>query len=507
MSLLHIYNQSIKIDCTNEKLQHNLLRFANKFYTQSASTFNVNSISGNGKDKVFIIISNNGKSFTLHRNQFKHFLSYAEQIGLSLADITKVDHRDYKIELIDAKIRPGWVLTPEQEGAVSFIVDEPKYSALIPMQTGKGKTVVATHAISIIGRRVAICILPMYIDKWISDLVELLDIKPTDIMVIRGSASLGGLIDLAKEGNLEAKFVIFSSTTLQNYLTSYNVDPEFTINKYGVEPPSLMPLLNIGVMLIDEAHQHYENMFKIIISSNVKQLIGLSATFIADDGIIKRMHNIVFPPENIYRAAAYDKYTDVYAISYSVNHNWKKLIRTNEYGSNVYSHSAYEKSITKNPQMKARYFALIKDTIETYYLDEYKSGDKLAVYVSTVKVADMLTNYLAHQYPNMSVRRYCEGDPYENVIEPDIRVTTVIKTGTAIDIKGLRTVILTISLSSPVSNLQVLGRLRKLPDRDVKFCYLYNDGLGKHIDYHYRKKELFRSKAKIILDRKSRVSV
>ena len=70
-------------------------------------------------------------------------------------------------------------------------------------------------------------------------------------------------------------------------------------------------------------------------------------------------------------------------------------------------------------------------------------------------------------------------DPYENIIEPDIRVTTIISGGTAIDIPNLRTLILN-NIKSPVANLQTMGRLRDLQNRDVKFYYLYSEQIAKH---------------------------
>ena len=88
-----------------------------------------------------------------------------------------------------------------------------------------------------------------------------------------------------------------------------------------------------------------------------------------------------------------------------------------------------------------------------------------------------------------------EDDPYENAIEADIRVSTVLSGGTAIDIPNLRTALMTNSIQSPVSNLQALGRLRQLKDRDVTFSYMVNFHIPKQVDYHNRKKELFADRA------------
>ena len=90
--------------------------------------------------------------------------------------------------------------------------------------------------------------------------------------------------------------------------------------------------------------------------------------------------------------------------------------------------------------------------------------------------------------------RYVEDDPYEHVIESDIRVSTLGSSGTAIDIPGLRCVILTISVRSIQSNEQVMGRLRKLPDRDVKFYAWNAANVPKQVEYQKQRIELLRDK-------------
>jgi superfamily II DNA or RNA helicase len=110
------------------------------------------------------------------------------------------------------------------------------------------------------------------------------------------------------------------------------------------------------------------------------------------------------------------------------------------------------------------------------------------------------TKVLKDRYPDLDVRRYVEDDPYENIIEADIRVTTVQSGGTAIDIPKLRVAIMTVSIDSPVSNLQALGRLRELKDRDVKFYYLYCVQIPKQVQYHRNRKLLFEPKVASVVE-------
>jgi hypothetical protein len=56
-------------------------------------------------------------------------------------------------------------------------------------------------------------------------------------------------------------------------------------------------------------------------------------------------------------------------------------------------------------------------------------------------------------------------------------------------------VFLTIALKSVQANVQVLGRLRKIPDVIVRFYFFTCMDIGKHIVYHEEKEKLMRERA------------
>ena len=70
----------------------------------------------------------------------------------------------------------------------------------------------------------------------------------------------------------------------------------------------------------------------------------------------------------------------------------------------------------------------------------------------------------------------------------------MLKVGAAIDIKNLRVVLTTSTLFSQTANRQLIGRLRELKDRDVKFFYIYCSNLNKHVYGHNKRKEVFRDR-------------
>lgn len=102
----------------------------------------------------------------------------------------------------------------------------------------------------------------------------------------------------------------------------------------------------------------------------------------------------------------------------------------------------------------------------------------------TIRLCTIVTNYLKKRYKKLSVLRYVDDDPFENVIKPDIRVSTIQSSGTAIDIPKLITVINTINVLSIQSNEQTLGRLRRLEGKETTFIYTFANNIKKHIMYN-----------------------
>jgi hypothetical protein len=103
------------------------------------------------------------------------------------------------------------------------------------------------------------------------------------------------------------------------------------------------------------------------------------------------------------------------------------------------------------------------------------------------------------KYPKMDIRRYCENDPYENLLDPDIRFTTLLSASVGHDISDLTTVILTTNVVSIQSNIQCLGRLRKLSDdHPVEFYYFTCKDIEAHVKYHLQKEKMLEKRAKSI---------
>ncbi len=353
-------------------------------------------------------------------------------------------------------------------------------------------TVTALATLTELSNPIVICILPTYMTKWAKDCQEILKVSPKDIMMVRGGAQLKGLIEAASTNPPKNKIYIISLKTIQNAvkeIEQHNGDLESL--GYATPIEDLYSNLGIGTILIDEVHQHLYAVYKLVTNANVPLVLGLSATLMSNDNTLDTIQHMMFPKELRYDKVKMKKYIKTIPVSYDFKAFVKDRIQINERGANNYSHIAFERSILKNHRVKENYLNMMSNILQVGYVSNYEDGDKAVIFAATMNMCDAIVEHLKRRYPKYDIRRYMEKDPYENAIDSQIRVTTIQSLGTAIDVPGLRVTILTNSISSPVANLQVLGRLRELKDRDVKFFYIYCNHIPKQRAYHLDKLKLF----------------
>lgn len=449
-------------------------------------------------DKVYAARTKDGREYRFNINMLPDFMdilaeNYVNESSYRIEHVPLPD--PYRVEILE---RPTSKLRDYQVPIVEHTLDfKNARTKLIDAQTGKGKGRVSLTTISRLGYTTLIIIKPSYIEKWFIEIQEVLQITPKDIMTVQGGDQLRGLFDMARSGTLNVKFIIISNRTYGNYLKAYETNQysdEFLI--YGCHPDEFYSLLRISILLIDEVHQDFHLNFKILLYANVQLAICMSASLMHHNDFMERMYEIAFPKANRYKGLELDKYLKVYPVNYHFKN--LKYVRTTEYGKTTYSHMAFEKSIMRNPNMLHGYIKMIKFWLDFGYIKHYQRGDKVLIFASSIVMCTEITRRFKELYPQYDVRRYVEDDPYENIINADITITTILSGGTAIDVPNLRMALLTINVDSIQSNIQSSGRLRKLPDRDVKFFYLYCDQIQKHKDYHHRRRDLLKDRVAVI---------
>ena len=390
----------------------------------------------------------------------------------SLPVMDKFTPRDYQTDYID-------YLTSNSSSQTK----------VIGIQTGKGKTYIALEALSRIGTRALIYILPKYIDKWISDVNEIYDIEPDRILVIRKGDHLKTALIMAECNEFDYDIIIISNRIHKSYVSQYEeVNGNMDIFPFEVAPENLMDALSVGAVLIDEAHQELKMVASFICYLNVNLLIALTATLVHDDNEVIRMHKLLFPMSGRAKKLKHDQYILMYPIELVYNNPYK--LSSSNYGSKDYNHIAFELSLLRNNKTKENYFNAVVNYLNISYIKDYVSGDKAVVFISSIRMATELTDWIKKAYPDKDVRRYVDDDHYSNVIDADIRITTVGGAGTAIDIPNLTTAIQTVNVSSQQSNIQTLGRLRKMDGRDVRFYYFWSKDISKQEKYHLKRLDM-----------------
>lgn len=398
----------------------------------------------------------------------------------SLSVLEKWQSRDYQIPIIEYLVSP-----------------EPAKAKLVEVQTGKGKSYMAMAALAQLKRRFLIIVKPMYIDKWKGDLKETLGLEGHDVVIIQGSTALMALIAKAKQGELTCKAIIISNKTLQNWYSLYERKGRY-IEKEGYDcyPSELCQTLDVGVRLIDEVHQDFHLNFKIDLYTHVDRSISLSATLKSDDNFLNRMYEVAYPKPKRYAGLEYDRYVHASSFFYHVKDPDK--IKTTEWGSTTYSHHAFEKSIMRDKHLLKDYLDMIVWTAMRFHFERYPRGEhsaRLLIYCASIQMCTYVVEHLRAEIKGLDVRRYVEEDPYEDLMEADVSVSTLLSAGTGVDIPGLTTVILTTAISSSQSNIQGFGRLRKLPNKKLQFVYFACLDIPKHVEYHEKKRDMLKHMA------------
>lgn len=443
--------------------------------------------------KVFGTRSHDYSQYRYHIEQYKDLITFFKDNQINDESYVVREHVPIPGQDTNMLVNPGWVPKDYQEPIVDYLGQLlPSPRKLVEIQTGAGKSAIAMFDICKKSKRVVILVKPMFMEKWLADVQKISNTTAEDVMLVSGSLQLMKLITMAKEGLLTSKVIIISNKTMQNWITLYEkIGDEIELLGYDCKPQELMEVLQAGLRLIDEVHMDFHLNFKLDLYTHIAWSTSLSATLVADDPFLTKMYELAYPKSARYAGLAYNKY--IHSFSWIYRFNRPELIKTHEFGQTAYSHTAFEKSLLKRPVELASYIEMIDACIKQTFLNGYKKGDKLLVYCSSINMCTAVSNRLKVIHKSLDVRRYVEDDPYNNLMEAEICVSTLLSAGTGHDIPGLTTVILTSAVSSTQSNIQGFGRLREIKGREVNFIYFVCSDYQKHIDYHEKKKLILKS--------------
>lgn len=458
-----------------------------------------NSADGAPAMTVFAAALKDRTEFRFHINSFDSWMRLLSDRNIKGDLIKIVELPPITVQEVDLPFRDGWVARDYQEKLIKYLEEDnnPKTdNKFIGLSMGMGKGFISIKALSELKMRTLIIVRPVYIQKWVKELHQMLDIPIESIMVIQGSKHFQTFLEMCLDNTLENNRIgILSNRTYQNWLKAYEeFGDDIDAMGYPFNPDQLFEMYKAGIRLIDEVHQDFHLNFKCDLYTHTHKCISLSATLDSNDPSTRSMYELAYPHRSRADTVQYEKYIDAFAVSYYLQED--RHYRTTEYGQNNYSHIAFEKSIIRNKEFLDSYLRMIKDILNKGYIQRRKPGQKAIIFASSIAMCDKITDYLRKELCGLDVKRFCEDDPVENLHNADITVSNMIKGATGHDIKNLICTILTIAVDSLQANLQCFGRLRKIDAVDTEFYYLLCQDIQKHKNYHKNKIDLLKPRSK-----------
>ena len=448
-------------------------------------------------DKVYAASDANRSGTRYHINSWLDFVRHLENSGVGPSAVRMIEQPLKPAPAVQWEMFDHLSSRDYQDGFINYGVQKTPISKLIQLQTGKGKSFIAMKIAMLLGARVALVIKPSFISKWIIDFEKTFKLdKKKDVCVIQGSKSLLAAIELAKRGEFNFKVVLISITTLQAWITTFEAIGAQGLKEmgYDVTPDEFYEHLGIGLKIIDEVHLFFHFCFKSDLYTHVPQSVCLTATLTHKDAFMRKMYALMFPIQDRCKELEYDKYCNIHSVHFEFKD--LSLVKTNMRGNPLFSYVAVENSILKNKVMLQNYLEMLRYNISISFGECKRPKKKLLIFASTI---DMITKMIAHVkklYPFLSVLPYYTDMPFDNVMTADICISTLGSAGTALDIPDLTHVILTNSVDSEQSNLQSIGRLRKLPDGFTpEFYYWVAANVPSSMRYHMNKTRLLAGRA------------
>lgn len=489
-----VYSHHVKVTRFGRPVKDALLSFC-----RTLAEFGLKKVRGRfvkAMTRIYVGVTRERDAFSFHINEMERLITHLGNYGISEKLIYKVYHdlhtpTPVTLNYIDPRTPRDY-----QSPIIEYIVADGKFK-VVTLDPGRGKTFIALKAMYHIKERTFFCIKAMYIQKWIGDIQEAFDLKKGDLMVVKGTANMQALMNLAEAGELKAKIILCSNVTFQLYLKKYEYYGKEILNQgYPFLPHDFFSKLGVGIRVVDELHEHFHFNYRLDCYTHVPKVLGLTGTLFHDDAFIERMQEVAHPKEYRFNEEGRKVYIKVEGIKYSIP-NVDQRVSYMNHAMKSYSHIRFEQSIMKRKKMTRAYLGMVADIVDKRFAEVRQQGQKMVIYFATVDFCTVAHETLSQLHPELVVKRFVADDDYEEMLEGDIIVSTLKSLGTAIDVPGLRMALLTDAVSSQQANIQCMGRLRPLkdwPDTSPEFFFLVCKNIEKHLSYAEKKDKDFKGR-------------
>lgn len=374
-----------------------------------------------------------------------------------------------------------------QKKALRFMLGKEEYKSNefksqfgINLPTGFGKTYCSIAVIAFLQiKPIIITSSISWLKQWKSCIQEYTDIKKNEIYLISGKRTVDNLL-YDRKYQKQYRILLASDSTLKAYGDEEGWDK---ITK-------LFQLNGIGLKFYDEAHLHFDNLYKIDFFTNVYKSYYLTASPERSDDDENKIYQIYF--KNIPEINMFDKKLDAHVNYISIKYNSKpspfQISKCrNKYGLNKNLYANYVVN-------QDNYYKLLVVLLSIALSHE----GKILVFIGTNDAINTTKKWLIDEFPelngNIGVYTSIIKENKEEELNNKIILSTTKSAGTAKDIKNLKFVIvLAEPFKSRVLAKQSLGRCR---DSNTYYQDIVDLGFRDINRWNYNKMPIFNKYAK-----------
>lgn len=364
---------------------------------------------------------------------------------------------------------------------------------MLSIETGGGKSFCAINFIAT-KRRIPIIFVDLdtLVQQWKKSIIKFTDTKEEEIYIFSGLESVRKIINMDYEELKKIKFFISLYKTISMTYKNNLLDDLF--NKVGFTSK-----------IYDEAHTNYETIFKIDSHTDCES-IYLTATPKRSNPIENKVfQNMFYDVKRISsNVVESDNYHNIVLVKIDSNPSSNDIeVCTNKFGFDC---NKYSKYVLEN-KYEFYYDKVITNILFDIILKNGKKKRKTAILFGLKSMMSKFSEDLLNDLNERGLDNYSIGLLSEDtkksdkdlVLNSDIIITTDKSFGKGIDVSDLECVINFVPTSSDTKTKQMLGRLRKLPNKEVYYFDILDIGFDKIKIQLKNKQKSYKEKAKKIM--------
>ena len=334
----------------------------------------------------------------------------------------------------------------------------------VNLQTGQGKTLLATYVSTILNLKTWIlCYSDDILEQWYTTYCQKTNIDANRILRVTGS-----IIDKILAGDIDPyQFDVFMCTpTLLDRFGSRRSD-------YS-RISDLFDMCGIGFMIYDEAHRNVSNIVKLNAAMDVRYQIYLSADFGQGAYEKEKMFKEIFknvpvltPSKSLQNSM---KYTKLVVVNYNTYPNViEQQEPFNKYGYNADLYMKYQFK-------KGTILDAIKYVLDTFLVND--ENYRALILFTNIEHVDRAYEIIKNEYPNIKVGRFHGEISPEEKSETKNYAKIIVGTygsfSTGLDAKDIKYVLSTNQCNKVMDN-QSAGRARPLSDGSDAIYFMFVD--------------------------------